>query len=73
MEDINFEPKIYSEKIQNLRKRAKKLGISQNEIDKCGNDEQCLSNKIQEQKSKQDKDKLKERQDETSNLYDMDL
>lgn len=73
MEDINFEPKIYSEKIQNLRKRAKKLGISQNEIYKCGNDEQCLSNKIQEQESKQDKDKLKERQDETSNLYDMDL
>lgn len=67
MQELNMKPIRYSPEIQELRKRAKSLGITDKEIDECGNNVKCLENKIAEKEAEIERDKLKKRQEEESN------
>lgn len=69
MQELNMEPIRYSLEIQELRKRAKSLGITDEEMDECGNNEECLKNKIAEKEAEIERDKLKKRQEEINNSY----
>lgn len=62
MQELNMEPIRYSPEIQELRKRAKSLGITDKEIDECGNNVKCLENKIAEKEAE-----IKKRQEEEIN------
>lgn len=67
MQELNMEPIRYSPEMQELRKRAKSLGITDKEIDECGNNVKCLENKIAEKEAEIERDKLKKREEEEIN------
>lgn len=50
-----------------MRKKAESLGITDQEIEECGNNEKCLENKIAEKETEIERDKLKKRQEEEIN------
>lgn len=62
MKELNMEPIGFSPEIQKLRKKAESLGISKEEIDYCGNNVECLENKIAEKEAE-----IKKRQEEEIN------
>lgn len=62
MQELNMEPIRYSPEMQELRKRAKSLGITDKEIDECGNNVKCLENKIAEKEAE-----IRKRQEEEIN------
>ncbi|MCT7547331.1 hypothetical protein N5U18_02420 [Aliarcobacter butzleri] len=68
MQELNMEPIRYSPEMQELRKRAKSLGITDKEIDECGNNVKCLENKIEEKEAE-----IRKRQEEINNSYSPSL
>ena len=67
MKELNMEPIGFSPEIQKLRKKAESLGISKEEMDYCGNNVECLENKIAEKEAEIERDKLKKREEEEIN------
>ncbi|ADG92291.1 transcriptional regulator, MerR family [Arcobacter nitrofigilis DSM 7299] len=44
--ELQLQPVKYSSTVLKLRNKAKELGVSEYDINKCGNSQQCLENII---------------------------